>query len=69
MHEKPETRDVMNDITDVIILNTEYETDIIDTVTFDTESEAGIPVHQGGESTYSRRTRRGCSRPIPSTRT
>jgi hypothetical protein len=49
LHEKPETRDVMNDITDVIMLNTEYETNIVDTVIPNTEYEAGIQVHQGGE--------------------
>jgi hypothetical protein len=49
MHKKPETRDVRNDITDVIMLNTEHKTDIINTVIPNTECEAGIQVHQGRE--------------------
>ena len=33
---------MMNNITDVIMINTEYKTDIIDNVMPDTECEAGI---------------------------
>jgi hypothetical protein len=35
MHEKPETRNVMNDITDVVMRNTKYEADVIDAVMHD----------------------------------
>jgi hypothetical protein len=45
MHEKPETRDVMNNITDVVMLNMEYEAgmvDIIDAIMLNTEYEADI---------------------------